>query len=60
MISKLNTLKQQAQDVILRLFNDSAKEISTLPLHPNPNYYTCARCGTHARLKRYTSTKQLV
>ncbi|MGN0226666.1 MAG: hypothetical protein ACI4AI_01185 [Paludibacteraceae bacterium] len=55
MISKLNTLKQQAQDVILRLFNDSAKESSTLPLHSN--YYTCARCGTHARLKRYNSTK---
>ena len=48
MKADLFTIKQQAQEFILRLFvePDSRTTLST-------NYYTCARCGTHARLHPY-------
>jgi hypothetical protein len=42
----LFTVKQQAQEFILRLFVES-ESYSTLPSTP---YYTCAHVGTHARL----------
>lgn len=45
---KLNgfTLKQQTQDFLLRLFIES--DLGTTL--PENRCYTCARCGTHARL----------
>ena len=42
----LFTVKQQAQEFILRLFVES-ESYSTLSGTP---YYTCAHVGTHARL----------
>ena len=42
------TLKQQAQDFILRLFVESSGELST----PSSSFYTCTRCGTFSRLRQ--------
>ena len=44
------TLSQQAQDFVLRLFVGSSEGTSTLP-SSGRSYYTCAHCGTFARLR---------
>lgn len=40
------TLKEKAQDFVLRLFVESSGEYSS----SQTRYYTCAHAGTHARL----------
>ena len=40
--------KQQTQDFVLRLFVDSIGVSST----PAQTYYTCAHCGTFARMRQ--------
>lgn len=47
-IMKMNlfTLKEKAQDFVLRLFVESSGEYSS----SQTRYYTCAHAGTHARL----------
>ena len=42
----VTTLKQQTQDLFLRLFVESSSGIGTTPARSN---YTCAHCGTYAR-----------
>lgn len=43
----VTTLKQQTQDLFLRLFVESSSGIGTTPARSN---YTCAHCGTYARM----------
>ena len=40
-----STMKQQTQDFVLRLFVESMGNSSL-----SSPFYTCAHCGTHARL----------
>ena len=44
----LFTLKEKAQDFVLRLFVESVGEYSSSRSH----CYTCAHAGTHARLHK--------
>ncbi|MBQ2067854.1 MAG: hypothetical protein II457_02915 [Paludibacteraceae bacterium] len=44
----LFTLKQQAQDIFLRLFVETTGDLST----PTSSYYTGAHCGTFLRMKQ--------
>ena len=46
----VNTLKQQTQDLFLRLFVESSSGIGTTPARSS---YTCAHCGTYARMRQY-------
>ena len=46
---KVTTLKQQTQDLFLRLFVESSSGIGTTPARSN---YTCAHCGTYARMRQ--------
>ncbi len=45
----VTTLKQQTQDLFLRLFVESSSGIGTTPARSN---YTCAHCGTYARMRQ--------
>lgn len=45
----VNTLKQQTQDLFLRLFVESSSGIGTTPARSS---YTCAHCGTYARMRQ--------
>lgn len=42
------TMKQQAQDLILRLFVNTHGDLST----PSSSYYTGAHCGTFSRMRQ--------
>ena len=44
----LLTMKQQAQDFVLRLFVESLKDSSSTP--SDAHYYLGSRCGTYTRL----------
>ncbi len=43
------TLRQQAQDFLLRLFVEPTSDASVRPTH---SAYTCAHCGTFSRLRQ--------
>lgn len=44
-----STMKQQAQDFVLRLFIESYGGSGSTPSN---TFYTCAHCGTFSRLKQ--------
>ena len=43
-----NTMKQQTQDFVLRLFVETSDGYST----PSRSFYTCAHCGTFSRTRQ--------
>ena len=45
-----STMKQQAQDYLLRLFVEQSEVNLT---SSNSEFYTCAHVGTHSRLHQY-------
>jgi hypothetical protein len=49
MKTDLFTLKQQAQEFILRLFIESS--VGSFSSTPSDSFYTCAHCGTSSRIR---------